>query len=107
MPRSTTSASRIACSLPGLGRPGTFLTFRTSISPSGVRVRDNRSQFFRLTRPLLCGWVNDLSRDGIRVDAPGHRMPAAVRYAALLLEVLGIHAEAPRCHGGPAPAPRE
>ena len=39
--------------------------------------------------------VHDLRRDGIRADAPTHRMPAAVRHAALLLEVLGVHAEAP------------
>jgi hypothetical protein len=81
--------------LAGLGPPGHILDVPDIHPPSGVRVRDNRSQFFRLTHPLLCGWVNDLSRDGIRVDAPGHRMPTAVRYAALPLEVLGIHAEAP------------
>ena len=39
--------------------------------------------------------VHDLRRDGIAVDPPSHRMPAAVRYAALLLEVLGVAATVP------------
>ena len=39
--------------------------------------------------------VHDLRRDDITVDAPRHRMPAAVRYAALLLEVLGVAATVP------------
>jgi hypothetical protein len=51
--------------------------------------------------------VHDLRRDGIRADAPTHRMPAAVRHAARLLEVLGVHAEAPdeEDGGGQAPLP--
>jgi hypothetical protein len=39
--------------------------------------------------------VHDLRRDGITADTPSHRMPAAVRYAALLLEVLGVAAAVP------------
>jgi hypothetical protein len=39
--------------------------------------------------------VHNLRRDGIRADTPAHRMPAAVRHAARLLEVLGVHAERP------------
>jgi len=44
--------------------------------------------------------VHDLRRDGIRAEAPAHRMPAAVRHAARLLKVLGVHAEAPDEEGG-------
>ena len=39
--------------------------------------------------------VHDLRRDGITVDAPSHRMPAAARHAARLLEVLGVAAAVP------------
>ena len=39
--------------------------------------------------------VHDLRRDGIHADAPDYRMPTAVRYAALLLEVLGVAAVVP------------
>ena len=39
--------------------------------------------------------VHDLRRDGIHADAPANRMLAAVRHAALLLEVLGVTAAVP------------
>lgn len=39
--------------------------------------------------------IHDLRRDGVTVDAASHRMPAAVRHAARLLEVLGVAAAVP------------
>jgi hypothetical protein len=53
--------------------------------------------------PWTVAWrvLHDLRRDGITVHAPDDRMPAAVRHAARLLEVLGVAATVPDEPGPP------
>jgi hypothetical protein len=47
--------------------------------------------------PWTIAWrvVHDLRRDGVTVHHADDRMPAAVRHAARLLEVLGVAATVP------------
>jgi hypothetical protein len=70
--------------------------------PSTTPVRRERASEDPWT--IVLRVVHDLRRDGVRAHFADERMPAAAALAARLLEVLGVHAEAPE-EDGPADLP--